>query len=1013
MIDRKIVTPFIASQFPAFYREEGPNFVAFVEAYYEWMESTGQVINHARSLMEYTDVDETLEQFMVYFKNTYINTLPESILADKRLMIKHVLDLYRAKGTEKGYRLLFRMLFNEDIDFYVPGEHLMRSSAATWVIPRYIEVTTPIDLQQLVGKSIRSSGNGRATVESFFQKTINGKISYILYLSDVQGDFNFNEKVFCDDVPYSDDDAPIVFGSLSAISIINGGANYEVGDILNVAGEGGGGRAKVLSTRRENGRVTFRLVDGGYGYSANAVITVNPAHSNVTLEVSNTSNFSIGDTVLDISVTPESYGEIVEILPGTIILSSSNTGMFNDGDTLQNANNVLIAYNSNTGPFAANSVVRNSNNGARGVVKSVNSTVITLSSNTGPFANGDTIQNLSINTSNVTANVANVTVYQTTITANAIVQLFGSGATFKIGGLVDKQVFAINDDELAGMLAADMDYNNTGFLLNIENFAGGPIVDDEIVVGTANVIHIDVAYTTPGTIANGDTLSSSALGIGGLTAYRVDGPVLYITGTDADMTNANIVPGAILSSNSGVNVRVKSVYPKQTVTGNGQVIAATSNSDFLEVYNNADIGYYIPGMSLTGQTSGFTADVKLANSSVEPVNRLTDWDYFPAAGFGEENLDSTMLDLFRIVNLEIGRITYLSQINPGVGYSADPSVTIVEPLIYDLRIPDGRGKFWGLNANVTARAGVAEGVVTGVTISDSGYGYVNNEESVLVSNANPTAVTGITIVDLSGVGTGYFKDRKGFASDESFIQDSKYFQTFSYEIRASRMLATYEKFARELVHPTGIALYGRFYIGREMEDAGSLIANTQFFGESYKFNSNLDVASDFISFVGIEPVANGDMIQYINQPYDNVVPMNYGAFFQANTDVDNVADTISVANSEFIDGEVVLYTSIGGTPIGGLANGSYYYVVNANTSSLQLSATASGNSINISKGADENHYLQKRPHDSIGGLTNESVYYAVGANSSGTSLSLTTNGAVIALTPTSYEETHTLRKILK
>ena len=173
------------------------------------------------------------------------------------------------------------------------------------------------------------------------------------------------------------------------------------------------------------------------------------------------------------------------------------------------------------------------------------------------------------------------------------------------------------------------------------------------------------------------------------------------------------------------------------------------------------------------------------------------------------------------------------------------------------------------------------------------------------------------------------------------------------------------------------------------------------------------MASDFISFVGIEPVANGDMIQYINQPYDNVVPMNYGAFFQANTDVDDVADTISVANSEFIDGEVVLYTSIGGTPIGGLANGSYYYVVNANTSSLQLSATASGNSINISKGADENHYLQKRPHDSIGGLTNESVYYAVGANSSGTSLSLTTNGAVIALTPTSYEETHTLRKILK
>ena len=823
MDDRKLITPFIASQFPAFYREDGPNFVAFVEAYYEWMEQTGQVINHTRSLREYADVDETLEEFMVYFKNKYINTLPESILSDKRLLIKHVQDLYRSKGTEKGYRLLFRMLFNEDIDFYVPGEHLMRSSAASWTVPRYIEVTTPIDLQQLVGLRVRSSGNGQGTVESYFEKTINGKTSFVLYLSDIEGDFNFGEKIFCEEVPYSDDDAPIVFGSLSAISIINGGANYEVGDILDVAGEGGAGKAKVLSTRNENGRVTFTLVDGGYGFSANAVITVNPAHSNVELLVDNTASFSVGDTVLDISVSPESSGRVVEIRPGSIILDSSNTGMFNANDVIQNANNVRLTYNSNTGAFSANDTIQNLSTGTFGVVSAVNSTVITLRSNTGSFSAGQLIRNLSNNSANVTANVATVTVFQANITANAVVQLFGSGATFQIGNITDKQVFAINDDELAGMLAADMEFNNTGFYLEIENFTGGPIVNDELVTASANVIHIDVAYVTPGDIANGDTLSSSALGISGLTAYRVDGPVLYITGADTDMTNANLVPGAVLTSNSAVNVRVKSVYPKQVVTGNVKVIAATSNSDTLEVYNTSNVGYFIPGSTVTGGTSGFTADIKLANSSVEPVNRLTDWDYFPAAGFGEENLDSTMLNMFRIVNLEIGRITFLNRINPGVGYSADPVVTIVEPLVYDLRIGDGNGRFWGFNANVTARAGVANGVVTGVQITDSGYGYVNNEEAALVSNTNTTAVTGVTIVDLSGVGTGFYKDRKGFASDESFLQDSRYYQTFSYEIQANRMLSTYEKFARELVHPTGIALYGRYINRNEMVNQQSTL----------------------------------------------------------------------------------------------------------------------------------------------------------------------------------------------
>lgn len=840
MEDRKLITPFIARQFPAFYREEGPNFVAFVEAYYEWMESTGQVINQTRSLREYADVDETLEEFMVYFKNKYINTLPESILADKRLLIKHVQNLYRTKGTEKGYKLLFRMLFNEDVDFYVPGEHLMRSSAANWVVPRYIEVTTSVDLEQLVGKRIRSSGNGTATVEAYYQKTINSKTNFILYLSDVAGDFNFGEKIYCDDVPYDYEDAPVVFGSLSAISIINGGFNYEIGDTLDVIGEGGGAKVKVLSTRNENGRVNFRLVDGGYGYTANAVITVNPAHSNVELIIDNTAIFSVGDTVLDISVTPESSGRIVEILPGSIILDSSNTGMFNLNDVIQNANNVQLGYDSNTGVFSANDTIQNLSTGTFGVVKAVNSTVITLKSNTGSFSTGQLIRNLSNNSSVVTANVNSITVFQANVTANAVVALFGTGATFQIGSITDKQIFQINDDELSGMLLADIDYNNTGFLLNIENFAGGPIVDDELVTASANVIHIDVAYLTPGTVANGDTLDSAALGISGLTAYRVDGPVLYITGADDDMTNANLVPGAILTSNFGVNVRVKSVYPKQVVTGNVKVIEATSNSNTLEVYNTSNVGYFIPGSTVTGGTSGFTADIKLANSSVVPVDRLTDWDYFPAAGFGEENMDSTISELFRIVNIEIGRITFLNRINPGLGYSADPVVTIVEPLVYDLRVPDGRGRFWGFNANVTARAGIANGVVTGVEITDSGYGYVNNEEARLVTNTNPAAVTGVTIVDLAGKGTGYFKDTTGFASSDSYLQDSKYFQTFSYEIRASRMLNTYEKFARELVHPTGMALFGRYINKNEMVNQQSSLILTEV-RQSNAFTSDLTI----------------------------------------------------------------------------------------------------------------------------------------------------------------------------
>ena len=59
----KTISPFIDQQFPAFYRENGKNFVAFVRAYYEWLESSGNAVFHARSLLDYVDIDRAEAAF--------------------------------------------------------------------------------------------------------------------------------------------------------------------------------------------------------------------------------------------------------------------------------------------------------------------------------------------------------------------------------------------------------------------------------------------------------------------------------------------------------------------------------------------------------------------------------------------------------------------------------------------------------------------------------------------------------------------------------------------------------------------------------------------------------------------------------------------------------------------------------------------------------------------------------------------------------------------------------------
>ena len=62
------ISPLVESQFPAFYREEGPMFIALVKSYYEWLEQSNNAIYQARKLLEYRDIDQTIDDFIVYFK---------------------------------------------------------------------------------------------------------------------------------------------------------------------------------------------------------------------------------------------------------------------------------------------------------------------------------------------------------------------------------------------------------------------------------------------------------------------------------------------------------------------------------------------------------------------------------------------------------------------------------------------------------------------------------------------------------------------------------------------------------------------------------------------------------------------------------------------------------------------------------------------------------------------------------------------------------------------------------
>ena len=745
----KYISPFIESQFPLFYQEEGPIFIDFMKAYYEWMETSGNIINVSRSLLEYDDIDQTMETFLKYFKNKYINSLPENILGNKRLLIKHILDLYRSKGADASYKLLFRMIFNEDIDIYVPGQYIFKLSDNDWTVPRYIEVSDNPYLQNLIGKKIYSSSTvSTALVENYYTKQVNGKIVNVLLLSNLIGNFKYGEQIYCEDIPeITFDNAPIIFGSLSSVSIVNGGLGYEIGDLLNVEGAGTEGLARVTSTRDKNGEVTFELIDGGFGFSLDAVVSIDGK----AVSISNITN-----TNPVIVTTSEDNG-----------LSSGNSLRIDFVEGMLEINNTGYNYYANVVNSTSFEVYTNP-----ALTTSLDGTAYT------PYLAGGYVF---INTG-------------------------GQNASFEIGSIVNKEIVYLNTDTIDDYYNADLETSTAGYALSVTSINGTFTAGNQVKMNNITTREIDCSILNVSNLNIGETLSNTSLGISNVSVLLSDSSYVLVKGSD--ITNANLLPGVILtSSTSNTQIQILNLYPTITVNATANIVF--SNSTVIEV--NGQTGYFFQGETIFNQNS-------VSNAVITSVKRNDNWN-FPAVTVPDiDNLGSRIEYSLTFVEKEIGTIASLTNINPGTGYALDPFVTVVEPLIYQQQINDGKNGYKGFDATISATAGYAQGIVTSVKIVDSGFGYERDRFINLNSSINPYSVTGRSVVDSTGISEGYWKNNKSFLSDEMYLQDSDYYQNYSYEIVANKMKDVYEGYVKELVHPVGMKMFGRFAIKNELDN---------------------------------------------------------------------------------------------------------------------------------------------------------------------------------------------------
>ena len=369
-------------------RDSYPVFTEFVEAYYEYLEvdmpvlQDGRVVQRAKNLNSYRDVDTTLDDFAELLFREFLALIPHDSQVDKRMLLKHVKDFYRARGTEKSYRFLLRILSDEEnpgdlpVDFYYPKLDILRASDGKWYIQKTLRLfnlrhdNNPISEQDInlflefAGEQIRGATSNAAAIvdkaEHFFEQ---GVLIDEVTLSSIRGTFEGGETV---SASYQDDDgvshsltATVLDGVVNRIILRNGGTGYSVGDeVIFDPTNGGSGAEAIVESVTSGGIANVTVISGGAGFKVgNPLLFTGSSGSgaNGSVVTVDTSGFVHPNTYIieSSTISLEANTQI-----GNTVYSNLNSA--NANSTISNAINTFIF--ANTGPVLAITMAQQGNN---------------------------------------------------------------------------------------------------------------------------------------------------------------------------------------------------------------------------------------------------------------------------------------------------------------------------------------------------------------------------------------------------------------------------------------------------------------------------------------------------------------------------------------------------------------------------------------------------------------------------------------------------------------------------
>ena len=606
---------------------------------------TANPVQNITQLMEYYDVDDTIDTFFTEFKEAYMRTIPKALASglDERNLLKNIKDLYRAKGTRGGHELFFRMLLDEDAIITYPTKDIMRLSDGTWTDDTILR-SYALDSTIIMEDSSAANGFIYILMEDGSQIMMEDNVNSTDALTGLVGE-------------------TITQAAVTDLSILVGGAYYNQG-------------FEVISE-------ATAIVDSIFRYNLSGItvteFVLNPGSIDGTFVAGH--RISGPDSTTGVTLT----GKIGSILDKTVITLSdfSSSQYFKTTDTLTvsadvgvdgvatidsvssgTISNIIVDNGGSDYEIGENVVVDNTNtNGAElaGEISLVNGgfapetgtltdnfritlesgtpggpgeilleeSIITYELPTGTFNIGETITGI---TSEATGTVVSIELDITTIMYVPLTGTFtlgerivGSVTGFKSTVVTNTINNFIANQEDLGMVAADrfilesettIDSSYLGRSIAQERATGiGDITDVRVIKEGWGYTALPTLTITTAAGTNG-TIRAKGTNVGKISAVNiVDQGIHY---TDAPSTK-------IVASTNYLCTEISGIFlVNETITGatsgaTGKFKIQYDATGIIEL-NSVSTTPFIAGETITGGGSGQTAKIDSFTSTSIPVS---------------------------------------------------------------------------------------------------------------------------------------------------------------------------------------------------------------------------------------------------------------------------------------------------------------------------------------------------------------------------------------------------------